>query len=67
MPRGSRKPIEEQIADVETKIQELQAKRKELLQVKEQEDIRRLLDAVKEAGTTPEELVKQLLSQNENQ
>jgi hypothetical protein len=38
MPRGSRKPIEEQIADVETKIQELQAKRKELLQVKEQED-----------------------------
>jgi hypothetical protein len=38
MPRGLRKPIEEQIADVETKIQELQAKRKELLQVKEQED-----------------------------
>ena len=67
MPRGSRKPIEEQIADVETKIQELQAKRKELLEAKEQEDIRRLLDAVKEAGTTPEELVKQLLSQNENQ
>ena len=67
MPRGSRKSIEEQIADVETKIQELQAKKKELLQVKEQEDIRRLLDAVKEAGTTPEELVKQLLSQNENQ
>jgi len=67
MPRGSRKPIEEQIADVETKIQELQAKRKELLQVKEQEDIRRLLDAVKEAGTTPEELVKQLLSQDKNQ
>lgn len=67
MPRGSRKPIEEQIADVETKIQELQTKKKELLEAKEQEDIRRLLDAVKEAGTTPEELVKQLLSQNENQ
>jgi flagellar basal body P-ring protein FlgI len=67
MPRGSRKSIEEQIADVETKIQELQAKKKELLQVKEQEDIRRLLDAVKEAGTTPEELVKQLLSQDKNQ
>ncbi|MET0016687.1 hypothetical protein [Oscillibacter sp.] len=68
MPRGSRKkPIEEQIADVESKIQELQTKKKELLEAKEQEDIRRLLDAVKEAGTTPEELVKQLLSQNENQ
>ena len=67
MPRGSRKSVEEQIADVETKIQELQAKKKELLQVKEQEDIRRLLDAVKEAGTTPEELVKQLLSQDKNQ
>ena len=67
MPRGSRKSIEEQIADVETKIQELQAKKKELQQVKEQEDIRRLLDAVKEAGTTPEELVKQLLSQDKNQ
>jgi len=66
MPRGSRKSVEEQIADVETKIQELQAKKKELLQVKEQEDIRRLLDAVKEAGTTPEELVKQLLSQDKN-
>ena len=59
MPRGSRKSIEDQIADVETKIQELQAKKKELLEAKEQEDIRRLLDAVKEAGTTPEELVKQ--------
>ena len=67
MPRGSRKSIEEQIADVESKIQELQTKKKELLEAKEQEDIRRLLDAVKEAGTTPEELVKQLLSQNENQ
>jgi len=67
MPRGSRKSIEDQIADVETKIQELQAKKKELLEAKEQEDIRRLLDAVKEAGTTPEELVKQLLSQDKNQ
>ena len=39
MPRGSRKkPIEEQIADVESKIQELQTKKKELLEAKEQED-----------------------------
>lgn len=43
-PYFLRKSIEEQIADVETKIQELQAKKKELLQVKEQEDIRRLLE-----------------------
>ena len=66
MSRGSRKSIEEQIADVDSKIQELQEKKKELIAAKEQEDIRKLLDAVRKAGTTPEELVKQLLATSEN-
>jgi DNA-binding protein H-NS len=66
MPRGSRKSIEEQIADVDSKVQELQEKKKELIAAKEQEDIRKLLEAVRKAGTTPEELVKQLLATSEN-
>ena len=55
MPRGShKKTLEEQLSDVDFKIQELQAKKKELLDAKEQEDIRQLLEAAKEAGKTPQ-------------
>ncbi|CAB1254353.1 conserved protein of unknown function [Ruminococcaceae bacterium BL-6] len=67
MPRGPRKrSLEEQIADVDSKIQELQEKKKQLLAAKEQEDIRQLLEAAREAGTTPAELVKRLRSQKES-
>lgn len=63
MARGvRRKTIEEQIADIDSQMKELKEKKKELLAAKEQEDIRKLLDAAKEAGMTPAELVKKLLA-----
>jgi len=66
MPRGSRKKsIEDQIAEVDSKINELLEQKKQLLAEKEQEDIQQLLDAAKEAGISPAELVKQLKSQKE--
>lgn len=37
---GSRKSLEEQITDIDSKIPELQEKKKELLDAKEQKDIR---------------------------
>jgi TolA-binding protein len=44
MPRGSRKKsIEDQIAEVDSKINELQEQKKQLLAEKEQEDIRHCL------------------------
>lgn len=60
MPRGVRKSIDEQISDIDLKIQELQEKKKQLQEAKEQENIRQLLDAVKESGLTPADLVKKL-------
>lgn len=60
MPRGTRKSIDEQISEIDLKIQELQEKKKQLLEAKEQEDIRQLLDAAKESGLTPADLVKKL-------
>lgn len=66
MARGSRKKsTDDQIAEVENKIKEYQEKRKQLLAQKEQEDIQELLDAAKEAGVSPAELVQQLKSQKE--
>lgn len=47
MPRGVRKTLEKQIANVNHQISELTDLKKKLQKQKEQEDIRRLLDAVK--------------------
>ena len=60
MPRGSRKTIEEQISEVDSKLKELNEQKKQLLEKKEQEDIQTLLEAAKEAGVSPAELVKKL-------
>lgn len=61
MPRGSRKKsIDEQIAEAESKVKEYQDKIKDLKAEKEKEDIQKLLDAAKEAGMSPAELVEQL-------
>lgn len=66
MARGSRKKsTDDQLAEVEKKIKEYQEQRKQLLAQKEQEDIQELIDAAKEAGISPAELVKQLKSQKE--
>ncbi len=63
MPRGSRKKsIEDQIAEVDSKINELQEQKKQLLAEKDRKN-RQLLDAAKEAGISPAELVQQLKSQ----
>jgi uncharacterized protein YoxC len=67
MPRGVRKSIEEQISDIDQKIQELQEKKKQLQEEKEQKEIQQLLDAVKETGFTPAELVKQLAEQKKSE
>lgn len=60
MPRGSRKTIEERVSEIDLKINELNEQKKQLLEKKEQEDIQKLLEAVKEAGVSPAELVKKL-------
>jgi len=66
MARGSRKKsTDEQLAEVEKKIKEYQEQKKQLLAQREQEDIQALLDAAKEAGISPAELVKQLKAQKE--
>jgi len=67
MPRGTRKSIDEQISDIDLKIQELQEKKKQLLEAKEQEDIRQLLEAAKESGFTPADLVKKLTEEKESE
>ena len=53
MPRGKRKSLEEQIA-------ELTDWKKKLQEQKEKDDIKKLLDAASKAGMTPEALVKKL-------
>lgn len=85
MPRGVRKSIEDQISDIDQKIQELQEKKKaqisdidkkiqelqekkkQLQAEKDQEAIQQLLDAAKETGITPAELVKQLAEQKKSE
>ena len=85
MPRGVKKTIEDQISEIDQKIQELQEKKKaqisdtdrkiqefqekkkQLLEEKDQEAIRQLLDAAKETGITPAELVKQLAEQKKSE
>ena len=64
MPRGVRKTLDEQIADIDRQISELTELKKKLKDQKEQEDIRRLLDAVKKSGLTPEQLVEKLAAEN---
>lgn len=66
MPRGNRKTTEEQISEIDLKINELNEQKKQLLVKKEQEDIQKLLDAAKEAGVSPAELVKKLTEKDFN-
>jgi septal ring factor EnvC (AmiA/AmiB activator) len=60
MPRGKRKSLEEQIAEIDQKIAQLTDRRKELQEQKEKDNIKKLLDAASKAGVTPEVLVKKL-------
>lgn len=60
MPRGKRKSVEKQIAEIDEKISQLTERKGELQKQKEQEDIKKLLGAANKAGLTPEELVNKL-------
>jgi septal ring factor EnvC (AmiA/AmiB activator) len=60
MPRGKRRTLEEQIADVDQQISKLTELKKNLEEQKRQEDVQKLLDAAKKSGLTPEELVQKL-------
>jgi septal ring factor EnvC (AmiA/AmiB activator) len=60
MPRGKRKSLEEQIADVNQQISKLTERKKALEEQKRQEDVQKLLDAAKKSGLSPEELVQKL-------
>lgn len=60
MPRGKRKSLEEQIAAIDQKVSQLTEYKKQLLKQKEQEDVKKLLDAASKAGMTPEALVEKL-------
>lgn len=64
MPRGVRKSLEEQIAEIDRQIEELTELKAKLQKQKDQEDIRKLLEAAKEVGLSPEELVKKLTGEN---
>lgn len=69
MPRGRKalKPIEEQIAEIDAKIDLYQsrlsaakARRKSLMGIKEKADMDALYQAVKESGKSPTELIQSL-------
>lgn len=60
MPRGKRRTLEEQIADVDQQVSKLTELKKNLEEQKRQEDVQKLLDAAKKSGLTPEELVQKL-------
>lgn len=67
MPRGVRKTLDEQINDIDRQISELTELKKKLKDQKEQEDIHKLLDAVRKSGLTPEQLVEKLSADNAEQ
>ena len=63
-PRKSPKSLEDQILDVEIEIEsrkeeitKLKAKRKKLMQAKDQEDMKKIINLVKESGKTPAEFL----------
>ncbi len=74
MPRGERKSVDTQIADIETrkvqfqtkidsfkaKIAELDAEIKKLQETKKQKELENLLDVIKASGKTPEEVLSAL-------
>jgi chromosome segregation ATPase len=70
MPRGVRNPIktinnriaeiEEKIVNYQTKINTLNAKKKELLASLEKAELDALYKAVKQSGKTPAELLSQI-------
>ncbi|RKD33383.1 hypothetical protein [Lacrimispora algidixylanolytica] len=53
--------LEEQIKEIDTKITDLQDRKRQLVVAKEREELRRFVEAAEKNGLTPEELAMQLL------
>lgn len=71
MPRGVRKKtdygeqikkIEERINRLKKSITELEMKKAEMQNLKEQNELKRLNDLIKQAGSSPEELINAIVS-----
>jgi TolA-binding protein len=71
MPRGVRKKtdygeqikkIEERINRLKKSITELEMKKAEMQNLKEQDELKRLNDLIKQAGSSPEELINAIVS-----
>lgn len=53
--------LEEQIKEIDTKITDLEDRKRQLVVAKEREELRRFVEAAEKNGLTPEELAMQLL------
>jgi hypothetical protein len=53
--------LEEQIKEIDTKITDLQDRKRQLVVAKEREELRRFVEAAEKDGLTPAELAMQLL------
>lgn len=53
--------LEEQIKEIDTKITDLEDRKRQLVVAKEREELRRFVEAAEKNGLTPAELAMQLL------
>ncbi|MCI9576923.1 MAG: hypothetical protein HFJ84_09835 [Clostridiales bacterium] len=70
-PRKTPKSLEDQIIDIDIEIERLKdeitalrAKRKKLMAEKDQEDMKKIMDMVKESGKTPAEFLVAISKSN---
>lgn len=54
--------LEEQIKEIDTKITDLQERKKRLMVAKEREELRRFVETAEKNGLSPAELARQLLA-----
>ncbi|GLB23997.1 hypothetical protein LXJ15735_02380 [Lacrimispora xylanolytica] len=54
--------LEEQIKEIDTKITDLQERKKQLMVAKEREELRRFVETAEKNGLSPAELARQLLA-----
>ena len=54
--------LEEQIKEIDTKITDLQERKKQLMVAKEREELRRFVETAEKKGLSPAELARQLLA-----
>lgn len=54
--------LEEQIKEIDTKITDLQERKKQLMVAKEREELRKFVETAEKNGLSPAELARQLLA-----